>query len=99
MASRRARSGPNPWRRFSDAFAFGLDCQEVILRRFTRLARGDAAAIHEANRMIAEKATTAMLATVNAASAWPTGGEAAAVTAVSNTYRKAVRSNKRRLRR
>ncbi len=55
--------------------------------------------MRETQRMIAEKATTAVAATWNAAFAWQHGGDAAAVTAASNTYRKAVRANKRRLRR
>jgi hypothetical protein len=92
-------SAANPWRCFVEAVAFGLDCQEVILRRLPRLARGDALAMREAQRMIAEKATTAAVATFNAAFAWPTGGEAAATAAVAKTYRSAVGANKRRLRR
>ena len=78
--------------------AFGLDCQEVILRRFSRLARGDYVAMREANRMIAEKATTATTAMLNAFYAWPSGGEPAAGAAVVKTYQSAVRANRRRLR-
>ncbi len=99
MASKRAKLVPNPWRGFADAMAFGLDCQEVVLRRISRIARGDGLAVREANRMIAEKMTTAMTATFNAAVAWPSGGEVAATEAATDTYRKAVRANKRRLRR
>jgi hypothetical protein len=79
--------------------AFGLDCQEVILRRLGRIALGDAAAMSEAQRMFAEKMTTGALAAWNAALVWPVAGEAAAMTAVADTYRKAVRANVRRLRR
>jgi len=87
------------WRGFTDAMSFGLDCQEVILRRLPRLARGDAASMLEAQRMIAEKATTATLAAWRGAFAWSASGEAAAFAAVTGTYRSAVRANKRRLRR
>jgi hypothetical protein len=78
--------------------AFGLDCQEVVLRRFSRLARGDSLAMREAARMISEKATTATFAMMNAFAAWPLGGERAANMAAARTYRRAVRANRRRLR-
>lgn len=78
--------------------AFGLDCQEVILRRSFRLASGDHLAMREANRMIAEKMTTGTSAFLNAFRAWGIGGEAAAGAAVARTYRTAVRANRRRLR-
>jgi len=78
--------------------AFGLDCQEVILRRYVRLARGDLLAMREANKMVVEKATIATTAMLNALYAWPSGGEPAASTAVVKTYQSAVRANRRRLR-
>jgi hypothetical protein len=78
--------------------SFGLDCQEVILWRFARLARGDLQAMREANKMVVEKATIASSAMLNAFYAWPTGGEPAASAAVARTYQSAVRANRRRLR-
>jgi hypothetical protein len=89
----------NPWQSCFEAWSFALDCQEVMMRRLSRLARGDAEAFGEAQRMFSEKATTATLAVFKAASAWPAGGDAAAMAAVTSTYRSAVSANKRRLRR
>ena len=98
MASKRGRRKSAAGFPFTDAIAFGLDCQEVMLRRFARLARGDHVAAREAQRMVSEKTATAMNAAMNAAFAFTFGGEAAATAAVANTYRKAVRANRRRLR-
>jgi hypothetical protein len=69
-----------------------------MLRRFARLAEGDAIAMREAQRMVIEKASTASLAMLNAATAWAMSGEAAASAALAQTYVTAVKANRRRLR-
>jgi hypothetical protein len=97
MARTRRRT-PSPLKGFADAISFAFDCQEIVGRRLVRLARGDAAAFREAQRMVAEKATVATMAGLAAAFAWPLGVDVATERAVAQ-YRTAVRANRRRLRR
>jgi hypothetical protein len=87
----------SPLKGFTDALSFAFDCQEVVGRRLARIARGDAGALIETQRMIAEKLSVATAASMAAAFAWPLGVEAATARAASH-YRKAVRANRRRLR-
>lgn len=77
--------------------SFAFDCQEIVGRRLLRLARGDAGAVREAQRMVVEKATVATMAGLAAIYAWPLGVEVATERAFAQ-YRRAVRANRRRLR-
>jgi hypothetical protein len=96
--ARKRKGKSNPWGDLSEAMTFALDCQEIIARRMVRLARCDQLAFREAHRMITEKAVVATTATIAAALALPLG-TAAATTEAASEYRKAVRANRRRLRR
>jgi hypothetical protein len=97
MARRRSRGVASPLKGFTDALSFALDCQEVVGRRLARIARGDAGALMEAQRMVAEKLSVAAAASLSAAFAWPLGAEVATAKAAAH-YQKAVRANRRRLR-
>ncbi len=97
MANRKSRRAGNPLSALSDAFAFTLDCQEVMGRRLARLARGDSGALLEAQRMVSEKVNVATMASLAAAFSWPLGIEVATARAASH-YTKAVSANRRRLR-
>jgi hypothetical protein len=97
VARKTSRKPQSPLKGFADAFSFALDCQEVVGRRLARIARGDAGALIEAQRMVAEKLNVAAAASMAAAFAWPLGVEVATAKAASH-YQKAVRANRRRLR-
>jgi hypothetical protein len=76
---------------------FGLDCQEVVGRRLARIAKGDAAALLEAQRMVTEKMMAAAEANFAIMGAWMLGPEIAMARALV-PFEKAVRANRRRLR-
>jgi hypothetical protein len=97
VSRKRSRSSASPFKGFTDALSFALDCQEVVGRRLARIARGDAGALVEAQRMMAEKISVAAEASMAAAFAWPLGVEVATAKAAAQ-YQKAVRANRRRLR-
>ncbi len=81
----------------SDSCRLGLEAQAVIGLRLARLARGDLAAVVEANRMVSEKMVAAAEVQMKAASAMLTGdGHAIPARTVSH-YRRKVRANRRRL--
>jgi hypothetical protein len=88
----------NPWTYAFDVARLGLEAQHVIALRMMRLAAGGALATREANRMVAEKATTLAEAqwAVAAALAGAHGPRLAAAQAFG-TYKRAVRKNRHRL--
>jgi hypothetical protein len=96
MAKKRVRSS-GVFAGTLDALAFAADCQEVVGRRLVRIAKGDAVALREAQRMVTEKMVTAAAANFALMGAWMLGPEIAAARALA-PYRKAVRANRRRLR-
>jgi hypothetical protein len=88
----------NPWTYAFDVARLGLEAQQVIALRMMRLAAGGALATREANRMVAEKATTLAEAQWAAAAALAGAhGARIAATRAFGTYKRAVRKNRRRL--
>jgi hypothetical protein len=82
-----------------DSWRLGVEASSVVALRLTRLAAGDAAALAEAQLMIGEKIEAAAALQMRAL----TGGLGAThrqrARATIAHYRKAVRRNRRRLRR
>ena len=79
-----------------DTFQLGLEAQTVVGLRLAKLAQGDAAALVEANLMVAEKAQAlAELQTRLALSA--IGGPQVTPRHALAHYRRKVRANRRRL--
>jgi hypothetical protein len=79
-----------------DAFQLGLEAQTVIGLRLARIAQGDAAALAEANLMVAEKAQA--LAELQARVALSAiGGPQVTPRHTLAHYRRKVRANRRRL--
>jgi len=88
-----------PWANFNEAMTFALACQQVMALRMARIALGGTAAQRELTRMVSEKAAAAAEAEVAAAFGMAIGGPAQAARAAASVYRRAVRENRRRLRR
>ena len=89
----------NPWLGFAyDAAWLALESQWVIAARMMRLAGGGRLARSEAHRMVSEKALAFMEAQMTTAAALAGGRKApAAAKRGLRSYRKRVRSNRRRL--
>jgi hypothetical protein len=88
----------NPWTYAIDVARLGMEAQHVIALRMMQLAGGGALATREANRMVAEKATTLVEAQWAAAAALADArGPHIAATRAFGAYKRAVRRNRRRL--
>jgi hypothetical protein len=74
-----------------------LEAQQVIALRMAKLAAGGEAASRESQRMISEKASTALKVQGAAVVAAMTGAGAAIPSRTVSAYRRKVRANRRRL--
>jgi len=83
-----------------DNLRLGFEAQQVAAARLMRLARADAAAAVEANRMVQEKLAAFVEAQTASAYALARGASfRAAVASARKPYRRRVRANHRRLKR
>ena len=88
----------NPWLAYFQFAQAAWDANAVVALRLTRLASGGALAQREAQRMVMEKGLTFALAQMNAATTMMRGaGVAGATKSASDTYRRKLKSNRRRL--
>lgn len=92
---RRRRSG---WFDLSlDAWGATIEAQQVIALRLAKIAAGGEAAVRESQRMVSEKAATAVKVQGAAVVAALTGDSAAIPSRTVAAYRRKVRANRRRL--
>jgi hypothetical protein len=85
-----------PWRLYFDSLRLALDAQEVIGMRMTKLAEGGPSVGLEVHRMVSEKAIA--LWASQTAGAWAMmRGPTVASRKAAMPFRRAVRSNQRRL--
>jgi hypothetical protein len=92
------RPAPTLWDLSMDAFALGLEAQQVIALRMTKFAMGADLDGDEARRMVTEKAAAVMEVQFGMAQALATGDDVAAASGRAiAVYRRAVRANRRRL--
>jgi hypothetical protein len=83
-----------------DNLLLGFEAQQVIAARLMRLARADATAALEANRMVQEKVAAFFEAQAAAGVALARGDSLRATVARAHRpYRRRVRANRRRLKR
>lgn len=88
----------NPWPAFFQLGQAALDANVVIAMRLARLASGGALAQRETQRMVMEKGLTLVEAQLAAATKLMAGGGIAGATkSASDTFRRKVKSNRRRL--
>jgi hypothetical protein len=91
------RRTPDLWSFSLDAFALGLEAQQVIALRMAKFAMGADLGGHEARRMVTEKASAAVQAHMGLVQAMATGDMASAPERTLAIYRRKVRANRRRL--
>ena len=88
----------NPWLAYFQLAQAAWDANVIIAMRLTRLASGGALAQREAQRMVMEKGLTFAEAQMAAATKMMRGvGAAGAMKSASDTYRRKLKSNRRRL--
>jgi hypothetical protein len=80
-----------------DAFALGLEAQQVIALRMAKFAMGADPGGHEVRRMVTEKASAAMEAHAGLVQAMASGDMTGAPGRTLAIYRRKVRANRRRL--
>lgn len=91
------RRTPTLWDLSLDAFALGIEAQQVIALRMAKFAMGADPTGEEARRMVTEKAKAAMEAQIGLVQGIATGDVAGASGRAIAVYRREVRANRRRL--